>query len=409
MSGPKIRILAVSRPLWANSVRIVMRHLAIFEAKSVRIGIGHHKPYAIRLVEPGILSLCVAGSVVETSSGYLLLNKYVSMQQTWLTDVKPTVGPGQPRIANVGSADPAEGGRPRSTDINPRQQTGSIKARNAVGLRPGPKHHYNSMIPHVDAKNTVTAPAQKQRGSRGASSDQAGPKDRGAVSTKSSQSVWDSTVCHKYGGGTSTEEQAIQLPMIKVARTVVITFALTVSISAVELQGGNPGFSNPGIQGCISAPTKASGAPLVIHNCNTQPAVNQDWKLNFFTKENAGPEQIRIFGNKICSFINNVNQKWEGAPNPDAVTLTSLRPASLIVGGDPSAGGGGPYCIAAASDSDGAEVALVACSEFTTFPNGNATWTAPVAPLTGQLKTFNNKYLDITWTGFTHNLPPDTY
>jgi hypothetical protein len=49
-----------------------------------------------------------------------------------LTDVKPTVGPGQPRIANVGSADPAEGGRPRSTDINPRQQTGSIKARNAV-------------------------------------------------------------------------------------------------------------------------------------------------------------------------------------------------------------------------------------------------------------------------------------
>jgi hypothetical protein len=60
--------------------------------------------------------------------------------------------------------------------------------------------------------------------------------------------------------------------------------------------------SNPGIQGCISAPTNASGAPLVIHNCNTQPAVNQDWKLNFFTKENAGPEQIRIFGNKVRGF-----------------------------------------------------------------------------------------------------------
>ncbi|KAJ7858316.1 hypothetical protein B0H13DRAFT_2356545 [Mycena leptocephala] len=95
--------------------------------------------------------------------------------------------------------------------------------------------------------------------------------------------------------------------MIKVARTVVIAFALTVSISAVELQSGNPGFSNPGIQGCISAPTNASGAPLVIHNCNTQPAVNQDWKLNFFTKENAGPEQIRIFGNKFIDVTDGVN------------------------------------------------------------------------------------------------------
>ncbi|KAJ7875440.1 hypothetical protein B0H13DRAFT_1894124 [Mycena leptocephala] len=37
------------RSFWTNFVRIVMRHLAIFEVKSVRIGIGHHKPYAIRL------------------------------------------------------------------------------------------------------------------------------------------------------------------------------------------------------------------------------------------------------------------------------------------------------------------------------------------------------------------------
>jgi hypothetical protein len=63
-----------------------------------------------------------------------------------------------------------------------------------------------------------------------------------------------------------------------------------------------------------------------------------------------------------------------------------------------SAFGGGPYCIAAASDTNGGEVALVAClnSDFhITFPDGNITWIVPVEPLTGPLKTFNNKCLDV--------------
>lgn len=83
------------------------------------------------------------------------------------------------------------------------------------------------------------------------------------------------------------------------------------------------------------------------------------------------------------------NQGWTERPKPSAVEIT---------GGDFSAGGGGPYCIAAASDKDGAEVALVKClnSELhTTFPNGNITWVAPIAPLTGTISTFNNKCIDV--------------
>lgn len=70
----------------------------------------------------------------------------------------------------------------------------------------------------------------------------------------------------------------------------------------------------------------------------------------------------------------------------------------ILVCCEVSANGGGPYCLTAASDTDGAEVALVACinSNLTdTFPNGNATWTVPVAPLTGTIKTFHNKCLDV--------------
>jgi hypothetical protein len=56
------------------------------------------------------------------------------------------------------------------------------------------------------------------------------------------------------------------------------------------------------------------------------------------------------------------------------------------------------HCITAASDTDGAEVAIVGCNDsdlHTTFPKGNYTWSVPVAPFTGQIKTFNNKCLDV--------------
>jgi hypothetical protein len=70
-----------------------------------------------------------------------------------------------------------------------------------------------------------------------------------------------------------------------------------------------------------------------------------------------------------------------------------------------STNGGGPYCVAATANTNAAEVALVAClnSDFhTTFPDGNITWSVPIAPLTGPLKTFDGKCLDVP-SGATQN------
>jgi hypothetical protein len=59
---------------------------------------------------------------------------------------------------------------------------------------------------------------------------------------------------------------------------------------------------------------------------------------------------------------------------------------------------GQPFCVGAASNNDGAAVVLLGCgisNAGPNFPNGNFNWTAPFAPLTGQLKTFDNKCLDV--------------
>ncbi|KAJ7844304.1 ricin B lectin domain-containing protein [Mycena leptocephala] len=229
--------------------------------------------------------------------------------------------------------------------------------------------------------------------------------------------------------------------------------ALILSASAVQIQSTNAAFFNAGIQGCISGENE-EGAPVVIHNCNTEDPANQEFgNVSFFTRQNSGPQVLNIFTDKCVGVVgdstadgaklelqkclprpltqrwisvtdstlqlegtnkcidltdgkitdgnqlqiwtcnsNNSNQKWFGEPNPDNSELAH------VFGGDFSANGGGPYCLTAASDTDGAEVALVACinSNLTdTFPNGNATWTVPVAPLTGTIKTFHNKCLDV--------------
>ncbi|KAJ7123657.1 ricin B lectin domain-containing protein [Mycena epipterygia] len=237
--------------------------------------------------------------------------------------------------------------------------------------------------------------------------------------------------------------------------TVVALLAFVLSATASEIQTTNPAFFSSGIQGCISAAENEDGAPLVMHNCNTEATANHDFLVSFATKQNAGPTQISLVNSGRCIDVtggvnadgtklqiwtcgprnanqqwisrtdgtfqwantdkcidltdgnmldgtqlqiwtcdsNNSNQKWTGAPAPDAAEVV------LITGGDFSASGGGPYCLAAASDEDGAEVALVAClnSDFhTTFPNGNITWTVPVAPLIGQISTFSGtKCLDV--------------
>jgi hypothetical protein len=217
------------------------------------------------------------------------------------------------------------------------------------------------------------------------------------------------------------------------------------SVASVQIQSLNTAFSNAGIQGCIGAAENANGQPLIIHNCATESVSNQDWDLSFSTTQ---PQQIEVFGDKCIDVVNGINedgtplqiwtcaegntnqlwialtdstfqwsgtdkcidltnglindgnviqvwtcssgdsnQMWVGAPNPGSAQTVPV-----------AATGGGPYCIAAASDSDGAEVALVECinSDFhTIYPNGNITWTVPVFPLVGQIQTFSDKCLDV--------------
>ncbi|KAF7373795.1 hypothetical protein MSAN_00591200 [Mycena sanguinolenta] len=239
---------------------------------------------------------------------------------------------------------------------------------------------------------------------------------------------------------------------------LVALVGVTVSVAAVQIQSTNPAFSNAGIQGCIAAANNVDGSPLIIHNCNTEPLSDQDWNVTFWipTEEdgparNSGPQQITIFGDKCIDVTNGVNadgtklqiwtcvkgstnqqwisvtdstfqwsgtdkcidltngvitdgnvlqlwtcdsansnQKWTGASNPDTNEVLSLFSDSTS---------GAAYCITAASDTDGAEVAIAPCltsGDFhTVFPDGNITWSVPVAPLAGQIKTFGNKCLDV--------------
>ncbi|KAF7369744.1 hypothetical protein MVEN_00306100 [Mycena venus] len=238
---------------------------------------------------------------------------------------------------------------------------------------------------------------------------------------------------------------------------LVAFVGLSLSAAAVQIQSGNAAFYNAGIQGCITVADNADGEPLIIHNCNAESLANQDWVVTFFTPQkipqNFGPQQLQIFGDKCidvtggvnadgtklqiwtcaegnknqqwvsvtdttfqwagtnkcidltnggiadgnvlqiwtCDGINS-NQWWKGEPNPDAVATAEINIRRLVDGEWQA------FCIAAVSDTDGAEVTLAPCTEsdlHTTFPNGNITWTVPVAPLTGQIKTFGNKCLDV--------------
>jgi hypothetical protein len=50
-----------------------------------------------------------------------------------------------------------------------------------------------------------------------------------------------------------------------------------------------------GIQGCASVSTNANGAPVVIHNCATEPIAEREWDVPF----SIFPENITIFGDKV--------------------------------------------------------------------------------------------------------------
>lgn len=85
-----------------------------------------------------------------------------------------------------------------------------------------------------------------------------------------------------------------------ISSVLVALSAFIVSATArVEIESTSTAFFNAGMQGCISVPENANGAPVTIHDCNTQKnASNQDWELSFFTRQPAGPQPIKVFGDK---------------------------------------------------------------------------------------------------------------
>ncbi|KAJ7836696.1 ricin B lectin domain-containing protein [Mycena olivaceomarginata] len=107
--------------------------------------------------------------------------------------------------------------------------------------------------------------------------------------------------------------------------------SLSLSVAAVEIQSSNSAFYNAGIQGCIAVADNADGEPLTIHNCNTENLANQDWDVAFYTRQLAGPQQIKIFGDKCIDVKGGVNadgtklQIWscvQGSKNQQWISLT---------------------------------------------------------------------------------------
>ncbi|KAJ6476834.1 ricin B lectin domain-containing protein [Mycena sanguinolenta] len=222
------------------------------------------------------------------------------------------------------------------------------------------------------------------------------------------------------------------------------------AVAQSSIKSFNPAFSKAGIEGCIAVENNADGEPVVIHNCNTENAVHQQWLVSFYTRQDGYPGPIKIFGDKCIDVTGGVNadgtklQIWtcgEGNPSQQWVSVkdntfqwVGTDKCIDLTGGSISDGnvlqiwtcdsnndnqgwtsGPGPvtnqpitlfastfsatqqYCLGAASNTDGAEIALVSCTNpndyKATFPNGNITWNVPV--VTGPIKTFGNKCLDV--------------
>ncbi|KAK7055442.1 ricin B lectin domain-containing protein [Favolaschia claudopus] len=243
-----------------------------------------------------------------------------------------------------------------------------------------------------------------------------------------------------------------------ISASIVALSAFVLSASAGQIQSRSPSFWNAGIQGCVAVPENADGAPVEIHNCNTEDLKLQDWNATFAIRGATSPSPITIFGGSKCldvtggvnkagtklqtwscsggpnqKWINNLdgtfqwagsnlcidltdgkindgnqlqlwtcdggnqNQKWGNAPNPD-----NGGGPQIILGGNTNNQTddvkGQPFCIGASSNTDGAAVILAGCGIGNQGPNPsgtNFTWSIPFAPLTGQIRTFDNKCLDV--------------
>ncbi|KAK1221243.1 hypothetical protein PQX77_015951 [Marasmius sp. AFHP31] len=227
--------------------------------------------------------------------------------------------------------------------------------------------------------------------------------------------------------------------------------ALSTLVAGLQLQSFNPGFDAAGKQGCISASENADGAPVVIHDCNTEETAKHDWQVSLFTRQNAGPQQIKVFGDKCLDVkdcmntdgtklqiwtctpgstnqlwisVNDFTFNWAGTnkcidltdgditdgnqlqiwtcqhgPNQtwsgNKVPNTESYPSNFY-GGRASATDT-PVCLAAESNTDGAAVVLAVCDH--TFPNGNQTFVYAQRPLSGPIKTYGgSKCLDVDTT-----------
>ncbi|CAK5270023.1 unnamed protein product [Mycena citricolor] len=218
------------------------------------------------------------------------------------------------------------------------------------------------------------------------------------------------------------------------------------------IESDSPAFTSSGTQGCIAASSNADGAPVVIQHCDTASPANQEWVYSTFTRQDAGPQPITVFGDKCLDVVDgahkngtklqiwtcaagntnqqwisvrdftmqwagtnlcidltdasttpgtqlqlwmcdtrNTNQKWTGLPDP---RLVSNVLSSVISSTDDVA-----HCLAAESDADGAAVVIVGCLEVdfkSALPNGNITWTAPSLGFSGPITIFENKCLDVS-------------
>ncbi|KAG7087988.1 hypothetical protein E1B28_012027 [Marasmius oreades] len=237
-------------------------------------------------------------------------------------------------------------------------------------------------------------------------------------------------------------------------RTTVISLSLVAvaAASPYQLQTFAPTWESAGKQGCISASSNTAGAPVVIHDCNTEDVANHSWDLSLFTRQDAGPQQVKVFGNKCLDVVNGVNAdgakvqiwdcidgntnqlwtdttasqlQWSGTnkcvdlPSGSVTDGTQLQiwtcasgntnqgwggfdvpnkefVRERVVGGNP-APNAPLMCMVAESNTDGASVSLALCDHVTdTFPAGNQTWTFPVSPLTGPIRTYGgSKCLDV--------------
>ncbi|CAK5270007.1 unnamed protein product [Mycena citricolor] len=210
-----------------------------------------------------------------------------------------------------------------------------------------------------------------------------------------------------------------------------------------------------GAPGCIAATSNSDGAALVLETCDTtnNPA-NENWELGFFTKFDAGPQPIKVFGDKCIDVTDGVvangtklqiwtcvdgsaNQQWisvkdstlrlngtnmcidwtGGSTTPGTplqLWTCAFRNTNQIWGGQAESRASGSilatvishsptdnvaHCIAAESNADGAAVVIAGCVQVSItdqLPNGNNTWTAPTAGFTGPITTYDNKCLDVT-------------